>query len=69
MGIKMILASYFNYRGIPITITVSQISQSGTIRYLNNSKTVKTTDMDLLARVAETEIDMEVHGNLYDTSY
>ena len=64
----MILAQSFRYRGITTTITINQIAQTGTIRYLDKIETVQTTEMQLLKRVAESAIDMEVNDYIYDTS-
>jgi hypothetical protein len=58
--IKMKIASSWNYRGIPVTITVDQLAEKGTISYLNQKKTVATMNMSLLRRVAESAIDEEV---------
>jgi hypothetical protein len=55
----MKIASSWTYREVPITATVDQIVEKGTISYLNQIKTVATMDMRVLKRMAELAIDKE----------
>ena len=64
----MQIASSFRYRGIPVTITIDQISWLATIIYLNKSKIITASDMHMLKRVAESAIDREVDGDLHNFS-
>jgi hypothetical protein len=63
----MKIASSWTYREVPITATVDQIVEKGTISYLNQIKTVATMDMRVLKRMAELAIDKEKDDrNLYN---
>ena len=62
----MKIARSFRYKGIPVTITISQVTERGTIQFLNSSKTIKTMDMNILIQEAESLIDKELNGSIYN---
>ena len=65
----MKIAQSFKYRGVPVLILTSNISNISTIYTDKSVKTYNCVKIDLLKELAISLVDKEIDGDLFNNSF